>query len=290
MNNYVIVTDSSIDLPAQMVEEMGLVVAPLRFTFGQETFEDRPDCRDMAIEDFYQRLREGELPTTSAVNVGDYHAYLTPLLKEGKDILILAFSSGLSATYQSAAIAAQELREAFPERKILAVDTLCASMGQGLLLWLAAQKKREGLSLEALRDWVEENKLRVIHWVVVNDLDHLKRGGRISATTAFVGGLLSIKPIIHLDPEGKLVNVAKVRGRTASLNYLVEKMMELSDPKEGQTVFISHSDCLSDAQYVGELLKEKGLAKDVVYHFIGPVIGAHTGPGTVAVFCMGRER
>ncbi len=290
MSEFVIVTDSAADLPDQLVQEMGVTVLPLRFTFEDGTYEDHPDRRAMPIEEFYDRLREGQMATTSAVNVGDYHDVLTPILKEGKDLLILAFSSGLSTTYQSAAIAAGELSEEFPERKIYAVDTLCASMGEGLIVWKAWQMKQAGKTMEEIRDWVEENKLHFIHWVAVNDLNHLKRGGRISATTAFVGGMLSIKPIIHLDDEGKLINVAKARGRMPSLNYVVDKLVELAEPKEGQTVFISHSDCLDNAQYVGEKLKEKGLAERVEYSFIGPVIGAHTGPGTVAVFCMGTER
>ena len=273
MNEFVIVTDSAADLSQELVNQFGIQVIPLRFTFGEETFEDHPDRRAMAIEEFYARLRRGEKATTSAVNVGDYRDVLTPLLREGRDILVLAFTSGLSTTYQSAVIAAQELKEEFPQRSILVADTLCASMGQGLLVWYAARMKEEGHSMEEVRDWVEENKLHLCHWVAVDDLDHLKRGGRISAASAFVGGMLAIKPIIHVDNEGKLINVGK-----------------LAQPKQGQTIFISHSDCLEDAKVVGDQLREAGLAEQVVYNHIGPVIGAHTGPGTVAVFCLGVER
>lgn len=290
MNDFVIVTDSAADLPDELVREMGVVVLPLRFTIENETYEDHPDRRAMPIEAFYDRLRQGKMATTSAVNVGDYRDALTPLLKEGKDVLVLAFSSGLSTTYQSSAIAVSELAEEFPERKLYSVDTLCASLGEGLLVWKAVQLKKEGRSIEEIRDWAEAEKLHFIHWVAVDDLAHLKRGGRISATTAFVGGMLSIKPIIHVDNEGHLINTAKARGRLPSLNYVADKVLELADPKEGQTVFISHSDCLEDAQIIGDKLKAAGLADRVVYSYIGPVIGAHTGPGTVAVFCMGTVR
>ena len=290
MSEFVIVTDSAADLSEALVREMGVVVIPLRFTIEGETFEDHPDRRDMPIEEFYDRLRQGQMATTSAVNVGDYHDALRPILESGKDVLVLAFTSGLSTTYQSAAIAAEELAEEFPERKIAVVDTLCASLGEGLLVWHAVNLKKEGKSLEEIRDWVEANKLHLIHWVAVDDLNHLKRGGRISATTAFVGGMLSIKPIIHVDNEGKLINVGKARGRAASLKQVADKVLELSDPKQGQTIFISHSDCLADAQVIGERLKAAGLASQVFYNHIGPVIGAHTGPGTVAVFALGTER
>lgn len=290
MSEFVIVTDSAADLSEALVREMGVEVLPLRFTIEGETYEDHPDRRAMSIEEFYDRLRKGQMATTSAVNVGDYHDALRPILESGKDVLVLAFTSGLSTTYQSAAIAAEELAEEFPERKIAVVDTLCASLGEGLLVWHAVNLKKEGKSLEEIRDWVEANKLHLIHWVAVDDLNHLKRGGRISATTAFVGGMLSIKPIIHVDNEGKLINVGKARGRAASLKQVADKVLELSDPKQGQTIFISHSDCLADAQVIGEKLKAAGLASQVFYNHIGPVIGAHTGPGTVAVFALGTER
>ena len=289
MNDFVIVTDSAADLPDTLVKELELTVLPLRFTMEDKTYEDHPDRRDMPIQEFYDRLRQGQMATTSAVNVGDYHDVLRPILERGKDVLVLAFTSGLSTTYQSAVIAANELAEEFPERKLIVVDTLCASLGEGLMVWHAARMKKEGKTMEEIRDWVEANKLHLLHWVAVDDLHHLKRGGRISATTAVVGSMLSIKPIIHVDNEGKLINVGKARGRGASLNHVADKLIAAGDPKL-QTVFISHSDCLADAQVVGNKLKEAGLADEVIYNHIGPVIGAHTGPGTVAAFCLGRER
>lgn len=290
MSEFIIATDSAADLPQELVEEMGVTVLPLRFTIDGETREDHPDRRAMPIKAFYDLLREGKMGSTSAVNVGDYRDALGPVLKSGSDVLILAFSSGLSATCQSATIAAGELAEEFPQRKIYVVDTLCASMGEGLMVWKAVQMKKQGKSLEEIRDWVESVKLCLAHWVAVDDLAHLKRGGRISATTAFVGGMLSIKPIIHVDDEGKLVNADKTRGRAASLKYLVEKVRAEIDPAQGGDVFISHSDCYDEAKGIGDALLECGAATQVTYSFIGPVIGSHTGPGTIAIFFFGSRR
>ena len=290
MSNYRSVTDSAADMSAAMVEESGVTVLPLCFTMEEESYEDHPDRRAMPIEEFYRRLREGKMATTSAVNVSQYIDVLEPMLQAGEDVLVLAFSSGLSTTYNSSAIAVAELREKYPERKIFTVDTLCASLGQGLLVWQAAALQKAGRSLEQVRDWAEANNLNLCHWVAVDDLAHLKRGGRISATTALVGGMLSIKPIIHVDNEGHLINVGKVRGRAASLKHLVDEMEKrVTNPRE-QIIFISHSDCLEDARVVGEEVKRRFGVKDVVYNHIGPVIGAHTGPGTVALFFMGTER
>ena len=290
MNDFVIVTDSAADLTNELVQELEVTVLPLRFTFDGETYEDHPDRRAMPIEEFYDRLRKGQMATTSAVNVGDYHDTLRPILESGKDVLVMAFTSALSTTYQSAVIAANELSEEFPERKVIVVDTLCASLGEGLMVWYAAQMKKEGKSMEEIAQWVEENKLHMLHWVAVNDLHHLKRGGRVSATTAVVGSMLQIKPIIHVDNEGRLVNVGKARGRGASLKQVADKVIALAGDQKDQMVFICHSDCLDEAKTVGEMLKAAGLAKDVVYGFIGPVVGAHTGPGTIGVFALGTER
>lgn len=290
MSDYVILTDSSCDLTHEMVQELGIQVLPLSFHIGDKSYHNWSDNRDMSPEEFYAQVRAGAMPTTAAVNPDQYTAALEPILAGGKDALILSFSSGLSATYQSSEIAAEEMAEQFPDRKIFAVDTLCACMGQGLIVWMACQKKAAGASIEEVRDWVEDNKLRVCHWVAVDDLSHLKRGGRISATTAFVGGMLSIKPIIHVDAEGKLVNVAKTRGRGASLDYLIDRAVKTAVDPEEQTMFINHSDCLADAQKVGDAMKEKLGVKNVVYNFIGPVIGAHTGVGTVAFSFLGSER
>lgn len=290
MSEYIIVTDSSADLTQELVEELELRVLPLSFTIRGTTLEDHPDKRNMSSKEFYQLLRDGEMSTTNAVNVYQYEELLTPVLESGKDVLILSFTSGLSATCQSSMMAAEELRAKFPDRKIEVVDTLCASAGQGMLVWYAGKKRQAGESLEAVRDWCEANKMKVCHWITVNDLMHLKRGGRISATTALAGTLLQIKPIIHVDDAGKLDTVDKARGRKAALDYLVQKVVDTAiDPQE-QTMFISHSDCLEDAEYLAAQLKEKGGAKDVKICDIGPVIGSHTGPGCAVVFFFGQPR
>ena len=288
MSDYVIVTDSSADLPASLVQELGVEVLPLSFTVQGKTYHNYPDDREMDPKVFYKMLRDGEMATTSAVNVAEYTAMLEPLLQAGKDVLVLAFSSGLSTTYQSSVIAVNELAEQYPDRKICTVDTLCASMGQGLMVWLAAQEQKKGKSLEEVQDWVEENKLRLCHWFTVDDLHFLKRGGRISAATAVVGTMLSIKPVLHVDDEGHLISMGKARGRGASLTALVDHMEQTVTDVD--TVFISHGDCLADAEKVAADVKKRFGTRDVVINTIGPVIGAHAGPGTVALFFLGTKR
>ena len=290
MASYVIVTDSSADLSAQMAEEAGVQVLPLRFTVEGQTYYNWPDNREMDPKVFYRMLREGEVATTAAVNISQYLDMLEPILQSGTDVLVLSFSSGLSATYDSSRLAAEELREKYPQRKIFAVDTLCASLGQGLLVWHAAQLKDQGKSIEEVRDWVEENKLHLCHQFTVDDLHFLKRGGRISATTAVVGTMLKIKPVLHVDDGGKLVNIGKARGRKASLKALVDRMEETAIDPAGQTVFISHGDCMEDAEYVAGLVKERMGVQDVRINYVGPVIGAHSGPGTLALFYLGNRR
>ena len=288
MSDFVIVTDSSADLSAEMVAELGVEVLPLSFTVQGRTYHNYPDGREMDLKSFYKMLREGEMATTSAVNVAEYTSMLEPFLQAGKDVLVLAFSSGLSTTYQSSVIAVNELAEQYPDRKICTVDTLCASMGQGLMVWLAAQEQKKGKSLEEVRDWVEENKLRLCHWFTVDDLHFLKRGGRISAATAVVGTMLSIKPVLHVDDEGHLISMGKARGRGASLTALVDHMEQTVTDVD--TVFISHGDCLADAEKVAADVKKRFGTRDVVINTIGPVIGAHAGPGTVALFFLGTKR
>lgn len=290
MSEYVIFTDSSADLTQALVKELEVSVLPLTFTIKGATHCNYPDNREMDPKAFYKLLREGEMATTAAVNVGDYTEMLEPTLHSGKDALILVFSSGLSATYQSACVAAEELSAKYPERKIYVVDTLCASLGQGLLVWHAAQQKKAGKTIEEVRDWVEENKLHLCHWFTVDDLHFLKRGGRISATTAVVGTMLSIKPVMHVDDEGRLVNVTKARGRAASLTALVDHMEQTAIDPASQMVFISHGDCEDEAKKVAADVKKRFGVKKVVLNNVGPVIGAHSGPGTMALFFLGTKR
>lgn len=290
MNDYVILTDSSADLDQKMVDELGLEVLPLTFLLEERSYHDYPDGREMSPKDFYGKVRDGAMPTTNAVNVGQATDAIEPILQAGRDVLFLAFSSGLSTTYNSIKIAGEELAEQYPGRKVFVVDTLCASLGQGLLVWHAVQHKKAGETIEQVRDWVEENKLRLCHWFTVNDLMHLKRGGRVSAATALVGTMLSIKPVLHVDNEGHLINVSKARGRKSSLDALADKVGELAENPAGQTMFLSHSDCLEDAQYVADRIKAKYGTQNFYFNYIGPVIGSHTGVGCVALFFLGRER
>ena len=291
MSDYVIVTDSSADLPGGLVKELGVEVLPLSFTVKGQTCHNYPDDREMDPKEFYRLLREGEAATTAAVNVAEYTSMLEPVLASGKDVLILSFSSGLSATYQSSKIAADELAEQYPDRKIFAVDTLCASLGQGLLVWYAVQEKNKGRSIEEVRDWVEAHRLELCHWFTVDDLHFLKRGGRVSAATAVVGSMLQIKPVMHVDDEGHLINVGKARGRKASLTALVDHMAQTAlAPVGEQAVFISHGDCIEDAELVKADVAARFGVKHFVINNVGPVIGAHSGPGTVALFFLGGKR
>ena len=290
MSQFVILTDSCADLSAAMVEQLDIKVLPLSYEMEGKIVYNYPDNREMDPHEFYELLRGGKTAVTSAVNVAQFTETIEEQLQKGNDVLVLAFSSGLSTTYNSAVIAADDLKEKYPERKVYVVDTLCASMGQGLLVYLAAKEREKGGSIERVRDWAEANKMSVAHQFTVNDLFHLKRGGRVSATTAVVGTMLAIKPVLHVDDEGHLINIAKARGRSASLRALVDKMEQTVVDPANQTVFISHGDCLEDAQTVADMVRERMGVKEVVINYIGPVIGAHAGPGTVALFYLGKER
>lgn len=290
MADFVIITDSASDLSKELVDRAEIKMVSLCFTMDDTLYHDYPDRSDMDPQEFYDRLRNGGSATTNAVNVNDYVEMLEPELKAGNDVLLIVFSSGLSSTYNSAVMAASALQEVYPQRKVLTVDSLCASMGQGLLVWLAVQKQKEGGTIDEVYTWIEENKLKVCHQFTVDDLDFLKRGGRISGVAATLGGALSIKPVLHVDEAGHLVNVRKVRGRRASLKALVERMNETADKTVRQTVFISHGDCLTDADHVAYLVKESFPDAEVYMNTIGPVIGAHTGPNVVALFYQGEPR
>ena len=290
MREYMILTDSCCDFPAEMVEELGLVIQPLSFMMENKEYFNYPDNREMDPHVFYDKLRGGTLGTTSAVSVGVFQEAMKAIVEEGKDILCISFSSALSTTYQSACIAAQDVMEAHPGSKVLVVDSRCASLGQGLLVYLAARKKREGLDLEALRDYVEETKGHICHWFTVDDLNHLKRGGRVSGTAAFFGTMLGIKPVLHVDNEGHLIPVEKVRGRRQSLDALVKHMGKTAQLENAKTVFLSHGDAQQDADYVAAQIQEKFPGTKIYINMIGPVIGAHSGPGTIALFFMADNK
>lgn len=289
MRYYTIVTDSSCDLPAPLLEKMGIRVVPMAVNLDGKTYFNYPDGRAIGFEEYYAQLRSGKQATTSAVNMSLFRTVMEAELIAGHDVLYLGFSSGLSGTFNAGAMAARELQEEYPEFELIAVDTLCACMGQGLLVYLAALEKAGGKSMHEVRDFVEAQKLHICHWYTVDDLQHLKRGGRIGGTTARLGTMLNIKPVMNMDNEGKLAAVSKARGRAAALRALVDKMGEQAIEPEKQTVFIAHADCYDDAHKVAEMIHERFGSKSLI-NYIGPVIGAHAGPGTVALFFVGKER
>ena len=287
MHPYVILTDSSCDLPADLVAQYDLDVVQLYVTVEGE--EPKPNNK-LDLKEFYAKLRTKKGAQTSAVNIETFTAAFGRYLAEGKDVLYLGFSSGLSGTFNAAFIAAKDLSECYPERTCVALDTLCASMGQGLLVVLAARQKAAGASLEEVRDYVERTKPHLTHLFTVGDLFFLHRGGRVSAVTAVAGSALGIKPILHVDNEGHLIKIGTKRGRAASIDDLCNRMKALAiDPAE-QTVFISHGDCAEEAEYLAKRVKETMNVREVVISYIGPVIGAHSGPDTMALFFLGKER
>lgn len=288
MQNYQIITDSACDLPEAMLRELNVAMTPLTVNFRGEALRD--SVEQSQVKTLYDAMRGGEMASTSAVNPDGWASVMKPALAAGKDVLVLAFSSGLSTTYQSAVIAAKDLAETFPNRTIRVLDTGCAALGQGLLVWYACKKRDEGLSLEELTTWCEENKLHTAHWFTVDDLVYLKRGGRVSAATALLGTMLNIKPVLHVDDEGHLISMVKVRGRKAAIETLANKLGELGEGFDNETVFICHADCIDDAQTLKGLVQARYGVKEVFIGNLGAVIGSHAGPGTLALFFMGKHR
>lgn len=290
MRDYVIMTDSCCDLTDQMARDLELEVLPLTMHMDGQDYPNDLAGTAISNQEFYKRIRAGKLATTSAVNVGQFQDAMRRVLESGRDIVCVCFSSALSTTYQSAVIAAEDLRTEFPEAEIHVVDSLSASLGQGLLLYLAVEQKRKGLTAAELAKWVEDNRLTVCHWFTVDDLNFLKRGGRVSATTALLGTMLSIKPIMHTSDEGKLVPVSKARGRKAAIAALLDKIEDLSIHPEKQTMFICHADCEEDAKAVAQTIQDRFGTPTVHINYIGPVIGSHTGPNTMGIFFVGTQR
>ena len=288
MNNYVIFADSSCDLSNEMMVERGISSVSLSFRFDDLAKEYIND--GMNIKEFYDKMREGGVAKTSAANSETFAVEFEKILKDGMDILYIGFSSGLSTTYNSARIAAKQLKSSYPERKIIVVDTLAASAGIALLIDMVLEKKNAGASIEEAAKFAEDNKMRICHWFTVDDLVYLKRGGRIGSAAAFFGNMIGIKPVLHVDNEGHLVNVMKVRGRKMSIATLAQKYGELADDDGNKIVYISHSDCLADAEELGRIIEEKYGAKNKLITNVGAVIGAHSGPGTLALFFVGKER
>lgn len=284
--SYRIMTDSCCDLGKDRLEQLGVSMASLGVKCGEHYYLDG----ELDLKEFYEGMRQGAQSTTSAVNPEGWAEIMEPALQAGEDILVLTFSSALSTAHQSAVIAAQELSEQYPQRVIRVIDTLGASAGQGLMVWRASQLRQAGKSLDEVANWVLENRLHVAHWFTVEDLKYLKRGGRISAATAVVGTMLSIKPILHMDDEGRLVSVDKCRGRKASLTELANRLGETILPEEKHTILISHADCPDAAAYIADIVKSRYGVEEVVICDIGPVIGSHTGPGCISVFFLGTNR
>ena len=287
MRDYVITVNSTVDVPKEWLEERNVPVVPLKYTIDGETYTD---MEGLSAKEFFAKLREGKMSTTSQVNPEEAAALLEPYVKEGKDILHLGFSSGLSGTLNSMKIAGEMLEEKYPEAKVIVIDTLCACLGEALLLHHALKQKAKGMTINELAQWVEDNKLHVCHDVTRDDLNHLHRGGRVSKTTAVLGTLVQIKPIIHMDNDGKLQVIGKERGRKKSLNKIVDMAAEQSKGWDNDIVMITHGDCIEDAEYVAKLVREKMGINNILINNIGTVIGSHTGPGVVAVFCMGNKR
>ena len=289
MRDYIIATDSCCDFDENLIRELDLTVIPLSVHLGQDHFRKAPgEMPESHV--FYTRLSKGEPAQTSAPNVEAFKDAFRPFLEAGKDVLYLGFSSALSATYQNAAMAVEELREAFPDAVIRAVDTLCASMGQGLLVDLAVQEKRKGKSLEEVASFVQETIPHLCHWFTVGYLSQLRRGGRLSAGKAIVGNLLNIKPVLHVDNEGRLVPMESAKGRKKSVEALVRHMEETAIAPETQRIYISHGDCLGDAEVLAAAIQSKLGVASVTIGDVGPVIGAHSGLGTLALFFLGKER
>lgn len=288
MNDFVILTDSACDLEMEKLESLNIPCCPLTFTVAGE--EKEYSNYDLQPKEFYEKMRSGLVAKTSAINTDTFNKFFEPFLSKGNDVLYLGFSSGLSTTVNCARIAAEELSEKYPERKIKVVDTLCASAGQGLIVYLAFLEKEKGATIDEVAEFAEKTKPNICHWFTVDDLIYLKRGGRISPTVALVGSVLGIKPVLRVDDEGHLVSFSKVRGRKAAIAALAEKYAELKKENAPKKIFISHADCLDDAKTLARILGETHRVDVEIITDIGPVIGAHSGPGTLALFFVGNKR
>lgn len=289
MRDFIISTDNTADLPISYLEENHIRCIKLAYMIDGETYGAE---KELDAKEFYKRVRDGSMPTTSQVNPEEAKDFFEEILNEGYDILQIAFSSGLSGTFNNMKLVANDINEERKESKVIVVDSLCASLGEGLLVHQAVKMKKEGRSIDEIAEWLENHKLNMIHMFTVDDLNHLHRGGRVSKATAVIGTMVNIKPILHVDEEGHLTAVDKVRGRKKSLqslvNYMDQKMGSYREKQ--QEIFISHGDCVEDAEYVADLIKERYGITNFLIHTIGPTIGAHSGPGTVTLFFLGDER
>ncbi len=286
-NKYVLITDSTCDLPYDLAKKTGTLILELQYEIEGVSYQG---VDGLTFEEFYKKMREGKQSSTSQIAPDVFENYFNEILSQGTDILYISFSSGLSGTYNSARIATETLREKYPERTIRVVDSLCASLGEGLLVYKAIGLKEKGKSIDEVADWLEENKLHLVHMFTVDDLMFLHRGGRVSKTSAIAGSILGIKPGLHVDDEGHLVPLTKVRGRRQSINWLVDEMEKRIGSWDNDTFAICHGDCIDDAKYLEKLVKDRFNIKNCIMRHTGPVIGAHSGPGTLALFFMGDYR
>ncbi len=288
--SYTIVTDSSCNLTSKQIEDYGVEIISLKYFAGEQAFESYTKGSDPDFKAFYDMARKKEPLSTTLASPELCEQVFDRILAGGSDLIYIGFSSGLSGTYQVAHNILEELKEKYPERKIYDVDSLAASLGQGLLVHYAVNKKREGATIEELYDWLMDNRLKLCHWFTVDDLFYLKRGGRVSGAAAVMGTVLSIKPVMHVDDNGKLIPKSKVIGRKRAIEAMVDKMKETAVNPSEQTIFISHGDCIADAEFLAELVKKEFGVKEVFIHYVEPVIGCHSGPGTLALFFMGTKR
>ncbi len=289
MSDYVIISDATLDLPMDIIKQHDIHVIPMTFTLNDVSYTHYPDEREISIPDFYKALAEGGLSQSSQIPPIIYQEFMEEFLKQGKDIYYIAFSSGLSGTYNSGRLVMEQLKEKYPNQKILCTDTLCASVGEGLLVLTAAKKKEAGYSIDELHQWVEENRLSVMHWFTVKDLFYLKRGGRLSSLEALVGTALKIRPVLTTDEEGKLVVYSKIRGSKKELEFMLNALETQAIEPNNQTIIIAHSDNLEQAKALEQLILEKNLVKEVIISQIGPIIGTHTGPGMLALTFFGNK-
>ena len=290
MRDYVIVSDATLDLPSEVIKKFNIKVIPMVFDLDDVTYTHFPDERELSIEDFYGKLKNGGTSVSSQISPLVYEEFFEEILKEDKDILYICFTSGMSGTFNVSSFVMNELKEKYPSHKIYNVDSLCACIGEGLLVLNAAMKKDEGLSIDELKDWVNENKQNVRHWFTVKDLFHLKRGGRISSVEALVGTALKIRPVLSVDEAGKLTVISKIRGSKKELEYLLNKLLEEGNNLNNQTIIIGHGDDFEQANLLKSMIEEKGLVKEVIVSKIGPIIGTHTGPGMLALTFLGNKQ
>lgn len=288
-NSYAILSGATFDLPQSVIEKYGLEVIPMNVRLGEQDYLYHPDEKELSCKEFYERLRAGENSVTSQITPLVFKEVFSRFVKEGKDVLYIGFSSGLSGTYNSACLMADEIMEKYPERKIVCIDSLCASIGEGLLVYLAGKMRSEGKSFDEVAEWVTNNRTKICHWFTVDDLLHLKRGGRLSGFEAVVGTALKIKPVLSVDPEGKLTVVAKVRGVKKGMDYLKERLVNDGVNTKEQTVIVGHADAPDVAEQIKEQLLSENLVKEVIITNVGPVIGTHVGGGMFALVFLGEN-